>query len=497
MERRFYTDNFERFVKDKADEFKMIPSRRVWHSIYNDLHPSRKWPSIAMLLLLITSVLFIGYFNTNNTQEEALLNNEKNIVGTSIGTTKHSLTAGSANKISKPTTALNINTPLVNNINKNIVATKVKVSGSTTTHISTSSTITNSKKQNNKKSTATPEDMVTANVKPIRPSTVTNDTKITNLALQNIVAEKEVSDKEEALTIENIENRLARINFEAEKEVSEKKQVTQNISDKKQLDLASESKPFIEDFALQNKPKQKKWKGRSSMEFYATPSFSYRYLNPGPEYNASSSLLANNTFNNGLNHKLGFGLETGLGVSYTVAKNLRLKGGLQLNYTSYGVIADKIGHPVITTMMMTDPNSGAPSIAAATSTAANSSIYNPITLHNKTYQISIPLGAALKLSGNDKYEWFVGASLQPTYVFGGKANIISSDRKYYITDASLIGKWNLNSSVEAYVNYKFGDINFHAGPQLRYQLFSTYNNNLALTEKLYNIGFKVGIAKTF
>ena len=66
MERKFYTDNFEQLLKEKSDEFRMYPSKRVWHSIYNDLHPGRKWPSIAMSMLLIIALLLIGYLNTSD-----------------------------------------------------------------------------------------------------------------------------------------------------------------------------------------------------------------------------------------------------------------------------------------------------------------------------------------------------------------------------------------------------------------------------------------------
>ncbi|MBK7882749.1 MAG: hypothetical protein IPJ81_02125 [Chitinophagaceae bacterium] len=55
MEKKIYTDNFERMLKDKLDEFRMRPSKRIWHSIYNDLHPGKKWPSITISLLLITA----------------------------------------------------------------------------------------------------------------------------------------------------------------------------------------------------------------------------------------------------------------------------------------------------------------------------------------------------------------------------------------------------------------------------------------------------------
>ena len=43
MEKEFYTDDrFEQLIKERADQFSMYPSKRVWHSIYNNLHPSRR-----------------------------------------------------------------------------------------------------------------------------------------------------------------------------------------------------------------------------------------------------------------------------------------------------------------------------------------------------------------------------------------------------------------------------------------------------------------------
>src|SRR6187551_755412 len=66
MEKEFYTDEFEQLIKEKADQFRMYPSKRVWHSIYNNLHPSRRWPSVVMSLLLLTSLSLIGYLNTGD-----------------------------------------------------------------------------------------------------------------------------------------------------------------------------------------------------------------------------------------------------------------------------------------------------------------------------------------------------------------------------------------------------------------------------------------------
>ena len=66
MERKFYTDDFEQLLKERSDEFRMYPSKRVWHSIYNDLHPGRKWPSVAVSMLLIIALLLVSYWNSND-----------------------------------------------------------------------------------------------------------------------------------------------------------------------------------------------------------------------------------------------------------------------------------------------------------------------------------------------------------------------------------------------------------------------------------------------
>src|SRR5688572_6485856 len=52
MERNFYTDDFEELLKEKADQYKMYPSDKVWNGIQNSLHSKRKWYWIGFALLL-------------------------------------------------------------------------------------------------------------------------------------------------------------------------------------------------------------------------------------------------------------------------------------------------------------------------------------------------------------------------------------------------------------------------------------------------------------
>src|ERR1700710_2340125 len=69
MERRFFMNDFEQSLKEHADNFQMAPSKKVWHGIYNDLHPGKRWPSVTMSLLLIFTLVVIGHLNTNNSRQ--------------------------------------------------------------------------------------------------------------------------------------------------------------------------------------------------------------------------------------------------------------------------------------------------------------------------------------------------------------------------------------------------------------------------------------------
>ena len=56
MERNF-NNEFERFLKENADQYRMYPSAKVWNGIYNGLHTRRKWFGLGIILLLFTGSL--------------------------------------------------------------------------------------------------------------------------------------------------------------------------------------------------------------------------------------------------------------------------------------------------------------------------------------------------------------------------------------------------------------------------------------------------------
>ncbi len=42
MDRNIYDNDFEEFLKQKSDQYKMYPSDRVWNNVYSSLHSRKK-----------------------------------------------------------------------------------------------------------------------------------------------------------------------------------------------------------------------------------------------------------------------------------------------------------------------------------------------------------------------------------------------------------------------------------------------------------------------
>ena len=101
----------------------------------------------------------------------------------------------------------------------------------------------------------------------------------------------------------------------------------------------------------------------------------------------------------------------------------------------------------------------------------------------------------MKLAGNEKLQWNVGATIQPTFVVGGKNYLISSDYRNFVNEPSLFRRWNLNAGFETFITFKSKGLSWQIGPQFRTQLLSTNSKQYVIEEKLLNYGLKVGVSK--
>lgn len=518
MEKDLFNDGFEELLKEKADQFRMYPSKRVWNSIYNNLHPSRRWPSMIVLLLLISSLSFIGYMNTgensitrpiNNFPESGSTTLIKNNKDQKFTAAKEPVALVSTNQAPAQTI---FNRSFPNNAidETDYTAYTLVESNRPDYHnipAAADNEASNPLKENTRKEDQRPSDIVQAVDSYIRSNQLYADVAKANSKNRSGNVIPGSDDQALAGSQPENENIVALTN---NKPLAEKSNLgdlaTVSENDKKAISLldaidakkplTNEEKAWIENYKLENN--NSKLKNRLQYQVYLTPAVNYRKLSSKTK--GSASAFATADINQVISQKPGFGMEAGVGLTYKLSEKLQLKTGLQLNYTNYNIDADKTNHPILTTIIMNDPYTGYSYAAARTSTTSNiysSAALQPVTLHNRTYQLSVPVGLVYKLSSKRNVDWFAGASAQPTYVFGGNAHIISSDLKSYVSDPSSIRSWNLNLGFETYMNFNLGTFNLQVGPQVRYQVYSTYRKDVALIEKPYAVGLKFGLTKGF
>ena len=215
---------------------------------------------------------------------------------------------------------------------------------------------------------------------------------------------------------------------------------------------------------------------RVNFQVYFTPTFSYRKLH-------------DENIANVVTHKPDFGFEIGFSARYPVSKHLRVLGGLQFNVNRYDIKTFN-STPQNATIRL---RNGVDSLSAATS-YNNFSGYRSNWLENFFFQISAPVGVELRLRGNNRTQIGIATTIQPTYVLGDRAYVISSDYKNYAEVPRLISRWNMNTSLETFVAYGTGRLKWQVGPQVRYQVFSTYDRKYPVKENLFDFGLKVGIS---
>src|SRR6185436_766803 len=106
MERNF-NNEFERFLKENADQYRMYPSAKVWGGVYNALHTRRKWFVLGIVLLLLTGSL-VTVLVTHSPKETGLSANKPVLNEKSLATHSQLATTDHRNVENK----LPINSPL-------------------------------------------------------------------------------------------------------------------------------------------------------------------------------------------------------------------------------------------------------------------------------------------------------------------------------------------------------------------------------------------------
>lgn len=496
MEDRIYKNNLEQFLKETADDFRMVPSRKVWHSIYNNMHPDRKWPSMAICLLILTAWMYIGVSGNNSISiaaRRAVANNlSEMVISQPNKPTKETQPTNSTPAFFTPS-LLDIPSPI--NTLKDLVNDESKYRASLTDISLVNKTAekklliaveTESNSGVNEKAdifSRAPKMKLNLHV----GSANDNEPLALNAKNTNGITP---SSEEAIMKI------VAGITKDGTVPADDKKTIRKEIKSIPNMNdvAADKDREWKENDIFKNKPAFNKFTQNTSVSYYIAPAVGYRSLSKIREGNLEAlnfqrGITANTVtaYNENIVDDRALNLEAGLGLLYKLSDKFLVKSGIQFNYTNYISHATGTGHPTETYIAVRDPyNASRPSEYLSKDGSDR--------LNRTTAQVSVPIGFDYKIAGNAKLKWYVGSSLQPTYVLSGSAYVLSADSKNYIAEKSLLRSWNLNSSIETFLSLKpSSGVTFNLGPQLRYQILSTYKKDYNYSEKLYNLGVKIGL----
>jgi hypothetical protein len=429
MNDKNHIDYFENFLKEATENFKMIPSKKVWRSIYNNVHPSKKWPSLTSVLFILVSYLILGSLNHN---PESL-----------------------------PYYSAKINL-LPKNSNARLIIASSFYNKSKINQSDNNLKKTNSEFPRKKKNTIQHIKYTTTNLLVASPD------KNEKEALFSI----NKSVPSETSNLVTIYNRLIIKSNPSNKVLTTQMQINDEI----------------------------KTKNNFSYQIYASSSVGFGNIYKNTDLNSVSETVMNSSMSEKnkneayqFRHLPGYNFEAGGTFLLNISKFIRLKAGMQLNYSNYKSIANTNKYSGFAFVQVND---GYSSSASPISSISNINAEENNNMNSNTYQISLPIGSEFKIAGNKKLQWYAGATVQPSYIVGNNPYFVSPYMINYFQDESFLRKWNLNSSIETFLSYTLNNgTSINAGPQFRYQLFSTFDNRYLYNEKLYNIGLKFGISR--
>jgi hypothetical protein len=474
MEDKFNNRDFEQFVKQNADQYRMFPSEKVWKNIHHTLHTRRRWYALGLTLLLLTvgivTWVMVSPSANDNSPLAQRIDSESTVLKKEIKTPASPVLIVAANPAETKNRFITTTDNLQKNLFNSVPAIKIAENNDIDQPVTAETLPT------------APETVIavpTPHVDmPVKAAVITNKL--------NIPVKNDVTDKA-ANHVTDIDQLVSDMNM-TDKKADEIK----SAADK------GEVYPLTIESVLNSYKHQRKGK-KLSWEIFVTPTVSYRRLSENKEF-INSTQTSNNIYNyynsvadiNKLvTHKPDIGIQLGFNAGYPLTKSLKILAGLQFNVSKYDIRVSYSTGDVATIALNT--GTGANSVSTISNYRNNSSGSKADWLRNYYFSASVPVGVELKLTGNNKTQVGVIGTIQPSYILSDRAYLLTTDYKNYAEVPSLTRKLNMSGSFEIYAGVSTGNINWRIGPQVRYQLKSSYVAKYPFKEHLFDFGLKLGV----
>ncbi len=539
-ENNFYSDDFEQLIRGKTEQYKMYPSENVWKGVHNALHTRRKW-FIASMAALVTGILFWAGKELITPSRVIALHKSASAAGAITDAANGENGDDDAAKGSTGTGTFTPAAPLV----------AIRSANNTTAHRGVAAGSDDSSERDATfpgmsitlgHPVLTQSDLSewlshmvrlpaqAPDLAVIAVQTITTEQgKIADNAVNNGLAaehkEEIVKGSEENGAAGNavgdltasgpagaLDNGIARGAQHSRLESTNAGRVS--VMGKRHLpdSAASAAKAsgaviaqaadmqrinWLQDYAmnvLDPSPKH----GRTYLQLTLAPTVTYRSIGGStiaaekfPQQAGAYAQLLNNP-QGMVGHSPAIGFQIGGSILYRVTRNLSLKGGLQFNFNRYSMTSYVSRNA---TSMNSTYGYVLDSVNSSPLTANIPSGRSAQTIDNDYFQLSAPVGFELRVLGNERLQFNIGASVQPSYLLNTNSYMLTEDYHDYDKSPSKFRRWNVNGGVEAFLTYRTGDIRWQIGPEFRYQLFSSYISQYPITENLKGYGLKIGITK--
>lgn len=470
-------DDFEAFLSEQAEQHRMYPDDSVWRNIQSKLHGQDKWPALTFASIFTGAVISALLIFTHPQKEILNINQalaqlqdtrpDESVAMNSIAPANEARLIGNDMLAAVSRKRDNFNMAAQGNA---IVVPIEPVVSQDLTVPSIAEEIQD----------ASHTAAITA--EPALPAAWKATKKI-----QTAVSSQPTTDANAVLATPILEHEATIAQLQKDHQIQ-----TENIAQEQFIKNTMDVGP---DMAWSKKMQRKsKW----NLQFYATPSVSYRYLiddkrqlqDPGAGPFAPFMTQSADAF---VRQRPRLGLEAGVALLYELSDNFRVKTGLQLNYRQF-VINAYTGMQQPATIELNRGN--AVEALVQMTNISNQDGWRPVELNNQFLQLAIPVGFDLKMADFNKVDFYISATSQFTYQLASNTYLLSSDFKNFLQRPNdLERKFNINTAVEAFATFEAGGVQWQVGPQLRYQLLPGSKSAYPIREHLIDYGMKIGVIK--
>ncbi len=490
MENNFDNRDFERTVRQHADQFRMFASDRVWKGVENALHRRRRWYGIGLALLLVTTAtVTMVMLNPSDKSEFVRLGRNASYT---MGIPLAQITPNPVNLVQSPiikdaAPARSYPIGLVQNYFNGLVPADNKeneLPGFETDEM-----------VNHYRNELEP---VTALVEEKRPSAISKPASIVksdhifanlgSLSKPPMVDPKDYLKSDLPLSSDATDLYLAAASDKKHKENNE---------------IKKENNLLLPPYTIEsviNSYKHTKGGKKLNWLVYFTPTVSYRTLSENTEFisaarynsivngaGANNPVYYSTDVNSVVEHRPDLGMQLGVRAGLPLSQWFSITGGFQLGISKYDIRASQT-NTEIATIALTTRNT-----LNTVTNYRNEKGAQENWLHNYYFSASVPIGMELKLSDGSKNYFGIATTIQPTFVLDNRAYLITTDYKNYAEVPSLTRKFNMNTSFEIFSAHTTGKVQWRVGPQVHYQMMSSFIKNYPIKEHLFDFGLKLGI----